>query len=81
MGLFTRCKNNFESKLGRSGGTRVYSHPNSKHLGFSLRFPLISAALLAARASSAVCDSPSLPQRGPGWHPVRSPVVCAVSPS
>lgn len=49
MGLFTRYKNNFKRQAwGIWGSKFVYSHPNSKHLEFSLGFPLISAALLAA---------------------------------
>lgn len=53
IGLFTRYKNNFKKQVCWIWGYKfVYSHSNSKHLEFSLCFPLISAALLEAQAPS-----------------------------
>lgn len=68
MGLFTRYKSNFKKQAWWNRGFRfVYSHPNSKHLEFSLCFPLISAALSAAQAPSRVrASSPRRTDSIPG---------------
>lgn len=79
--LFTRYKNNFKKQAwGIWGNEFVYSHPNSKHLEFSLCFPLISSTLLAAQTSSLEFESsPTTMEKGRHGSCVQSRVSVLIN--
>lgn len=79
MSLFIRYKNDFKKQAWWISGNKfVYSHPNSKHLEFSLCLLLISAALLAAEAPSLECES-STPatEKGSCWSSLSPGGLCS----